>query len=261
MATSLYDIVAHKHTEVAERKGTVSLEVLKAQAQESSADGFREALLDGNEPSIKLILEVKPASPSAGVLTETLDLPQLLARYNPYASAISVLTDQRFFNGSLDLLRQVTQASPHPVLCKDFILDPYQVYEARLAGAQAVLLIVKILWEEQLETLYTLIQNLGMTPVVEIQNEAELARALPLNPTVLLINNRNLDTFDISLETTETLAPKIPSGIIRISASGIEHRKDITRLLPYTSCFLIGSSLMRTAPEALPQKLQELAGR
>jgi indole-3-glycerol phosphate synthase len=143
-----------------------------------------------------------------------------------------------------------------PTLCKDFVIDPYQCFEARLAGAQAVLLIVKILDDPLLDELYKIIVALGMTAVVEVQSENELSRALALQPQVILINNRNLETFAIDFQTTKTLAPKISKEVITISASGISHARDIEELLPYCSNFLIGSSLMVAAD--LSEKLREL---
>lgn len=255
MPVSLGDIVKQTLRDTATRK-TLHPQIL-LEGQAVVTDRRFEATLRAPTPAVKLITEIKPASPTAGVLKADFELAPILEVYNTYASAISVLTDEKFFNGSLALLSQVVAQSPHPVLCKDFILDPYQVYEARCAGADAVLLIVKILEKKQLAHLHALIEDLGMTPVVEIQNEAELELALTVHPKVLLINNRDLSTFEISLETTQRLAPKIPKDIVVISASGIQTRHDIDTLLPVASCFLIGSALMQ-APD-LARKLQELS--
>lgn len=260
MPSVLDNIVAHKQQEIGLRKAQRPITELLS-VTDKAERRFEKALQPTLNAQTKLILEIKPASPSAGVLAESFELEPILASYNQYASAISVLTDRKFFQGSLELLSEVAQHSPHPVLCKDFVLDPYQVYEARLAGAEAVLLIAKILSDESLQTLHDTVCELGMTPVVEIQNEGELERALALHPSVILINNRNLETFDIHLETTLRLAPQIPDGILRVSASGIECRADIDGLMPVCSTFLIGSILMRTPPKALPQKLQELSGQ
>jgi indole-3-glycerol phosphate synthase/phosphoribosylanthranilate isomerase len=264
---TLSEIVAHKRDEVAARQQARPLDSFVAQAMPLSGFPF-EAALRRPKP-VHLIAEIKPSSPSAGVLQAELDLGGLLAAYNPYASAISVLTDAKYFGGSLERLATVTQQTPHPTLCKDFILEPYQVYEARLAGASAVLLIVKILDDLTLRTLHALIRALGMTPVVEIQNEGELARALAIDAETLLINNRDLSTFDISLETThhivqalqrESLSAAALANLLIISASGIESRVDIDFLLPSVQRFLIGSSLMKQPPDCLPDKLAELLG-
>lgn len=195
---------------------------------------------------LKFIAEIKPSSPSAGVIRAEVKLPEILEAYNQYAAAISVLTDAKYFGGSLDLLSEVSRNSPRPTLCKDFIVSERQVRDARRAGAQAVLLIVKILSDEELATLHEAVLSLGMTPLVEIQNDEELDRALKVSPRTLLINNRNLETFDITFDTTKRLVPRIPSNIVAISASGIERRADVDELLPFCSKFLVGTSLMKS---------------
>jgi indole-3-glycerol phosphate synthase len=250
----LAEIVAHKLKELVERKAICPENHLAKQIL--CGNGRFEQALAGD--GIKLICEIKPSSPSAGVLRKSVNIDEILKVYDKYACAISCLTDKKYFGGSLELLSTVVQKSKCPVLCKDFVVDAYQVYEARTAGADAVLLIVKILTDEQLQKLYRLIGDLGMTAVVEIQNERELERAMSLTPLVLLINNRNLDTLQIDLETTKQLAPKIPKEVIIVSASGIECRNDIDKLLPFAQRFLIGSVLM--AAEDMDAKLMELRG-
>ncbi len=221
------------------------------------AQGTFLAALRQNTPAI--IAEIKPVSPAEGVLQPTPDLERVLAAYDAHAVALSVLTEPDYFGGSFELLAAVARRSSRPTLCKDFVLDVRQVHAARAAGAEAVLLIVKILDNEQLRLLHAEIQHWNMTPVVEVQTEAELERALALNPSVILINNRNLETFDISLETTKRLAPRVPSQVVTISASGIQSRADIEALLPYCTCFLIGTHLMR-APD-LEAAFAHLLGR
>ncbi len=291
MSGFLTEIVAHKMQEVSRSKAQLPLRKLEG----TIAPGkrlFKEAIA-GN--GVKLITEIKPASPSLGVLRADLlnlldkssddgacntlsslgandaciefqtpenggidnAIKDLLSVYNRYASAISVLTDRKYFSGSLALLSQVVALSPHPVLCKDFIIDPYQVFTARAAGAEAVLLIVKILEKDQLMQLHQLICQLGMTPVVEIHNKAELEQSVALKPEVLLINNRDLDTFIISLDTTREIAPCVPAGITTITASGITCREDLVRLLPFCNRFLIGSALMKS--QDLEQTLRGLS--
>ncbi|MBX7221222.1 MAG: indole-3-glycerol phosphate synthase TrpC [Blastocatellia bacterium] len=249
MNSKLAEIVAHKRTEIAVRKA------FPAVSEVPFAAGSFVSALAGD--GIKLITEIKPKSPAAGVLKEAFDVRELLEHYNRYAAAISVLTDQKYFSGSLELLAEVVRNSPHPVLCKDFILDPVQVPDARQAGAEAVLLIVKILTDVELRNLFFEIKKFGMTPVVEIQNEPELERALKLGPDVLLVNNRDLATFEISLETTKRLAKLIPPGVCTISASGIGTRAEIDSLLPYCSRFLIGTALMQSGN--LSDMLRELS--
>jgi indole-3-glycerol phosphate synthase len=241
MPNILNEIVAHKKLEIKEQKNKYPQELLERQI--CLGDG--SFLKTVRQPQPKIIAEIKPKSPSGGILSADFLLRGILAVYNKHASAISVLTDTKYFGGSLDLLKEVAKNSPHPVLCKDFVLDPYQCFAARHAGAQAVLLIVKILDDRQLEEIYLTIKQLGMTPAVEIQNESELERCLKLEPEVILINNRNLESFIIQLDTTKKLVPLIPKTISIISASGIQSRDDIEELIPYCSNFLIGSVLMR----------------
>lgn len=254
----LDEIVSYKRQELAQRQHRPNVPTPE-QIEGKPAGLFKDAVSTGASDPIRLILEVKPASPSAGVLAERLNLPSLMGHYNPSASAISVLTDTRFFQGSFSLLSDVKRQTPHPVLCKDFILDAVQVLDAFWAGADAVLLIAKVLTDQELLHLNQVILGYGMQPVIEIQNEAELARVLPLNPNVLLVNNRNLDTFEMDLETSLRLIPQIPAGIRVISASGIQTRADRDRIRPVCSTFLIGSALMRISLAELPDKLKELA--
>lgn len=252
MPSVLPEIIAHKRVEVAERKAAVSQALLEREIE--PGDGSFLRALQGT--GLKLVTEIKPSSPSSGVLRAQVDIDTVLDSYNRYASGISVLTDKKYFNGSMELLSEVVRKSPHPVLCKDFILDSYQVYEARKSGAQAMLLIVKILEDNQLAQLHETIRNVGMTPVIEVQSEEEVERALKLSPEILVINNRDLMTFDIDLETTKRLVPKIPAHVITISASGVQDRSDIESLLPFCSRFLIGSALMKS--HYLEAKLKEL---
>ncbi|MBS1993274.1 MAG: indole-3-glycerol-phosphate synthase [Cyanobacteria bacterium SZAS LIN-3] len=255
MPSKLAEIVSNKELEVqARRNGKV--DELRAAAFKTPASGAFLAALQ--KPGTNLICELKPKSPSAGVLKADFKLDAILPHYIARAEAISVLTDEKYFGGSLALLSEVSSKCTLPTLCKDFIIDPLQIYEARLAGAQAVLLIVKILSDELMQKLYSEITDLGMTAVVEVQNDEELRRALKLSPQLILINNRNLDTFEISLATTTNLAPQIPANIVTISASGISNRGEIDSLLPLCHNFLIGSSLM--AADNLTAKLAELKG-
>lgn len=251
-------IVAHKREEIAARKQAKPLGSFISEVRATESHSLEKAIQQ-SKTATPCILEVKPASPSAGVLTEKLDLEPLLKLYAQYGVAISVLTDEKYFGGNLELLRTISEQVALPTLCKDFIIDPYQVYEARQAGAKAVLIIVKSLTDPQLAELNQLVLRLGMTPFIEVQDEAEIERALVVQPSILLINNRNLQTLEIDLKTTERLSPKIPKGILRISASGVQNREDLLRLRAHCDGFLIGSALMREpSPEALERKLQEL---
>lgn len=239
----LNEIAEHKRLELRQKQHQQSFQELEAQAKPLPETIFINQLRQKHRRN--LILEVKPASPSAGTLSSTLDLNTLLSVYSRYAAAISVLADQRYFQGSMALVSQVGEYCRQPILCKEFVLEPYQVLEARIAGAAAVLLIVKMLEDTQLQSLYQMIQAYGMTPVVEIQNETELERALPLNPEVLLVNNRNLDDLRLDLTTSERIIPLIPQPIVSISASGITSLEAVQRMTQYTNNLLIGTRLMQ----------------
>ncbi|HEY9676820.1 MAG TPA: indole-3-glycerol phosphate synthase TrpC [Drouetiella sp.] len=253
MPTKLDEIVENKKLEVA------------ARIQSRSLDSFRDKVVNANhefaaalrQPGVNLICEVKPKSPSAGVLRGAVNVDDILKSYNKHARAVSVLTDEKYFGGSLELLAEISEKSQLPTLCKDFVIDVYQCYEARECGAKAVLLIVKILNDEQLQTLYACIQNLGMDAIVEVQTEDEMQRALSIKPSIIMINNRNLSTFEMDLGTTERLAARVPSDTILISASGILEKSDMERLLPVCSNFLIGSALMKS--DNMEELMAELA--
>lgn len=259
MRNLLAEIVEHKRAEVSARKAIAAGSAPVATATQTGGyastqrSRFLEAL---SGDGLHLIAEVKPKSPSAGALSQN-NLDQLLAAYGSFAHALSVLTDEKYFAGNLDLLRTATARTGLPALCKDFFIDEFQVHEAHEAGAEAILLIVKILDDEQLLALHQLAIELGMTPVVEIQNQEELSRAMAVSPRVLLINNRDLTTFEINFDTTKSLSQLVgDNNIIVVSASGIENRADIEELLPFARRFLVGSSIMRS--ENPHGKLKEL---
>jgi indole-3-glycerol phosphate synthase len=251
--TVLQDIVAHKRDELALRMQQVPLEALQAQCTPCQSR-FTHAL---QGPGVRLIAEIKPRSPSQGLLASSLDLPSLTRLFNKYACAISVLTDEKYFGGSLVALAEVCRSATVPVLCKEFVLHPYQVFEARQCGAQAVLLIVKILDDEALALLQDTSRKLGMTALIEVQTEHEVKRALSIAPDVLLINNRNLETFAVDMGTCARLASQIPPGLPFISASGVDTRADLDAIMPHTNKFLIGSALMRSSEHNSQQPQQE----
>ncbi|MEW6113198.1 MAG: indole-3-glycerol phosphate synthase TrpC [Thermodesulfobacteriota bacterium] len=201
-----------------------------------------------NCPHVPVIAEIKRSSPSHGALADVADVRLLAQVYQEAgASAISVLTDGPFFGGSLDDLRQVRDAVSLPILRKDFILDPIQICEARAAGADAVLLIAAALPSKQLSSLFETTVSLGMTPVVEVHHETELARVLELNPLIIGINNRNLSTLHVDLETFVWLRPLIPQGTLVLAESGISGPEDIAMLREAgADAFLIGTTLMRS---------------
>jgi len=241
----LDEIVDHKRIELVERKQERPLEVLEAEAY--AAFPPRDVVAALRTPGVSLIAEVKRASPSKGLLYPNLDPAGLAHTYEDSgAAAISVLTDQRFFQGSLDDLRLVRRAVDVPVLRKDFVLDPYHVYEARAAGADLVLLIVAILSDRDLEMLYGLVRDLDMSALIEVHGEEELARALAVGPRIIGINNRDLHTFTVDLGTTERLRPQVPSDVVLVSESGIHTTDDVERLAALgADAMLVGESLVK----------------
>lgn len=199
---------------------------------------------------VALIAEVKRRSPGAGAIRPGLDPVELAVAYaSAGAHALSVLTDAEYFGGGLDDLRRIRGAVPVPLLRKDFVLDPLQLLEARGAGADAVLLIVRILDDGQLRELLAGAEALGMSALVEVHDEAELDRALAAGARLVGINNRDLRTFTTRLEVTERLLPGIPPGVRVVSESGIRHRDDVLRLgAAGADAVLVGESLLR-APD------------
>lgn len=255
----LETILAHKRQEVAQAEARTPLSQLEAQlAQAPAVRPFRQALLreDGR---VAVIAEVKKASPSKGVLRDHFDPLQLARTYAQYgASAISVLTDERFFQGHLDYLRAIRESVSLPLLRKDFLVSRYQVVEARVAGADAVLLIVAALSEAQLRDLLEYAHALGMDALVEVHTEEEMRRAVEAGAHLIGVNNRDLTTFYTTLEVTERLAPLLPPGGILISESGIESAEDVRRVARAGAhAVLVGESLMRARDTGA--KLHELA--
>ena len=253
-------ILGKKREEVAAAQAKTPLRELRAQAAAAPpALDFIAALTAAKRPGRAIIAEVKKASPSKGLIRADFD-PVAIARIYEAngARAVSVLTDAPFFQGHLDHLRAIRAAVGLPLLRKDFVLDPYQVYEAREAGADAVLLIAAALPDERLAELYALVHELGMAALVEVHDEAELAKALAVKPRLLGINNRNLATFQTDLETTFRLLPDC-QGLPAVSESGLNRPEDLERLRRAgVSAFLIGEALM-VAPD-LGARLRELVG-
>ncbi len=252
----LDEIVADKIPEVERRKRGLPLEELKKVIEEQPPALDFASVLKGDR--ISLIAEVKKASPSRGIIREDFNPVDIALTYaRNGASAISVLTDEKYFMGSLDYLRDIRKAldRPVPLLRKDFILDEYQVYEARAAGADAVLLIVSILNPEKLVDLLELSHRLGMKCLVEVHNEPECEIALKSGAGIIGINNRDLKTFAVDLETTGKLRKLIPDNRIVVSESGIKTRNDIQKLNDWNAdAVLIGESLMASADIAAAMK-------
>jgi indole-3-glycerol phosphate synthase len=251
----LDEIVEHKRAEVAGRQAQLPLDEVRRQS--TDAPSPRGLAFDGQ---MTLIAEVKRRSPSKGAFVQTLDpVAQARAYERGGAGAISVLADERYFGGSLDDLRSVRQSVAVPVLCKDFILTAYQVYEARAYGADLLLLIVAALDDETLQSLQSLAVDLGMTPLVEVHDQHDLARAIAADAGLIGINNRDLSDFSVDLLTTEYLAPLVPDDSIVVSESGIATRDDVERMREAGArAVLVGETLMRSGDPAAV--IQELVG-
>lgn len=199
-------------------------------------------------PGLRVIAEVKAASPSAGLLREDLDVTDLAGRYaQGGACALSVLTDQKFFRGAPEHVQLARAAADLPVLRKDFTLDAYHVYEARALGADAVLLIAAVLEDRQLQELIELAGRLGMAALVEVHTEAEADRALAAGARLVGINNRDLRTFRVDLATTERLRSRLPDSVLVVSESGIDSPEDVRRVWEAgVRAVLVGSALVRS---------------
>jgi indole-3-glycerol phosphate synthase len=227
-----------------ERKRQVPREILESLPLPGARASFAEAI---RAPGMSLIAEVKRASPSKGPIRPGLDAGLLARAYEAGgARAISVLTEQDHFGGSMDDLRAVVNATGLPVLRKDFILDQYQVHEARWWGASAVLLIAALLSDEELRRLAGLAADLGLDVLVEVHDSTEMARVLPLDGVVIGVNNRDLRTFAVSLDTTVELAGLVPPERLLVGESGIRTRADVERLAARgVDGVLVGESLLR----------------
>jgi indole-3-glycerol phosphate synthase len=215
----------------------------------------------GSCNSIALIAEVKKASPSMGVICKDFDPVRIAKEYEAAgANCLSVLTDENFFQGSLDYLRQIRAAVKLPLLRKDFIIDERQILEAIEWGADAILLIVAILTDEQLAKFHALAVEAGLTVLVEVHDEAELERAQKISPKLIGVNNRDLKTFKVDLATTEKLAPRIISnGSLLVAESGIHTRADVERLKKCgAGAILVGESLVKQGD--IGAKVRELIG-
>ena len=233
----LAEIVARKRVDVAARLGGFGLD-----SAEPTRRSLKAALA---RPGARFIMEVKRGSPSGGSIRPEADAGALARAYRGAADAVSVLTDTPYFGGSLEDLRAVRREFLGPILAKDFIVDPRQVAEARLHGADAVLVILAVLADEDAAAVMTAARRLGMDVLVETHTAEEVARAVRLGAEIIGINNRNLDTMKVDLATTERLAALVPAGTLVVAESGISSRSDVERLAPFADAFLVGSSLMR----------------
>lgn len=256
--TFLDRIVAYKRNEIAIAKTHIlEIELRQRLADAPPSHDFLAAL---QQEHVALIAEVKRASPSKGVIVQEFHSVNIATEYATHgAAAISVLTDENFFQGHLDYLRQIHREVKLPVLRKEFILDPYQVYESRVAGADALLLIVACLEKSLLSDLHALTCELGMAALIEVHDEKEMETALALSPRLIGINNRNLHTFHVDLETTAHLAGLCPPEVTLVSESGIFTADDVRKVASAgASAILVGEAILTA--ENRSQKIQELVG-
>jgi indole-3-glycerol phosphate synthase len=245
----LEEIAAYKRTDVAALRRAERQDAVEARAKAASPPrGFIAALERAAAPGrLALIAEIKKASPSGGVIRPDFD-PETLARAyrDGGATCLSVLTDEKFFQGTADHFRAARAAVDLPVLRKDFILDPWQVYESRAMGADCILLIMACLTDTEARELEALARNFNMDVLVEIHDKRELDRALGLETSLIGINNRDLRTLKTDLATTEELAPLVPPDRFLVAESGIRDTGDLRRLAAVgPNCYLVGESLMR----------------
>ena len=260
--TILKKILARKQQEIVERSNVRPMAQLMEQIASASAPrGFATALeakLAVGQSAV--IAEIKKASPSKGVIREDFDPAAIAKSYaKGGAACLSVLTDVDFFQGADRYLTMARAACDLPVIRKDFIVDPYQIYEARAMGADCILLIVSALNEEQLYQLHEVAITMGMDVLIEVHDVAELNTALKLDNPMVGINNRNLHSFDVSLDNTFQLLEHIPKGKIVITESGIHHRDDVVAMRENNvNAFLVGEAFMRSDEPG--ERLRELFG-
>lgn len=251
MSDILDKIVAVKREEVAATSAKKPLAVMRADAESRvltrDFEGALRAKIAAGQAAV--IAEVKKASPSKGVLRQEFipaDIAQSYAEHG--AACLSVLTDKQFFQGSVDYLKQARASCDLPVLRKDFLIDVYQVYEARAMGADAILLIAACLDDVQMAEMEAVARSLDMAVLVEVHDRAELDRALKLKTRLVGINNRNLKTFDVSLQTTLDMLPAVPPDRLLVTESGILSADDVKRMREaHVNAFLVGEAFMRAA--------------
>lgn len=245
----LKKIVDRKFEEIAERSKITPVNALRDQAEQQDAvRGFINAMLKKHEQGFDAVIaEAKKASPSKGLLRESFDPAAIAKSYEEHGAAcLSVLTDKDFFQGAEEYLKQARAACQLPVIRKDFIVDPYQVFEARAIGADCILLIVSCLEDAVMKDLYDLANELTMDVLIEVHDQAEADRALKLSPTLLGINNRNLRTFDTSLNTTLDMLKDLPDDVVVVTESGIHKQEDVQVMNDAgVRSFLVGEAFMR----------------
>ncbi len=258
MADILSEILEHKRKELEELKKKNPLWELKKGIGLLPPPRSLLRAINSSLPKTKIIAEVKKASPSKGFFRSDFDPVEIAKSYEEGgAVAISVITETHFFKGSFDFLSQIKRISTLPLLCKDFILEEYQIFEARVKGADALLLITSILEEKRLQDLLSCSQALGLEVIAEVHSIEDLEKVLPTEAKIIGINNRNLKNFTTDLNTTLELLREIPKERVIVSESGIKSREDILRLKREgVSAFLIGEALLKE--REISQKLREL---
>ncbi|MEK6656782.1 MAG: indole-3-glycerol phosphate synthase TrpC [Nitrospirota bacterium] len=259
----LDEIVSNKKEELKNRKISLPLSELKARIKDSpDTKGFKSAIQRGEKKDapVRLIAEIKKASPSKGIIREDFNPQKIAWIYEEAgASAISVLTEEKYFLGNIEYLSQVRNVVKIPILRKDFIIDHYQIYEARAFGADAVLLIASILDKTQIDEYLGNAKDLNMDAIVEVHDKKELEKALQTGADIIGINNRDLMTFKIDIGTTYRLKDEIPKDKVIVSESGINNRYDIVQMQKAgVDAVLIGTALMRE--EDIAKKIRELLG-
>ena len=248
-------IVEDKKIRLPGQKAVISESEMRRMAEEIKERQYAENTFYENlkKPGISIIGEFKKASPSLGTITSKIDLMERIEEYNASVDAISCLTEQDHFNGSVDYLKQIRAKSPLPILRKDFMIDEYQFYEAKVIGADAVLLITAILDDVQMHDFYQLARELQLDVLVETHDEKEIERAMKIYPRIIGVNNRNLKDFSITLENTKRLRKYVPQDKVFIAESGIMGDEDVAFLKEVgVDGFLIGRAFMEAEnPKAL----------
>lgn len=249
------EIVADKKKRLLEHKARISQEEMKALAADCERESisFYQAIA---KDGLSIIGEFKKASPSHGKMDNRIELMDRIDQYNASVDAISCLTEEDHFLGSVDYFKQIREITDLPMIRKDFIIDPYQIFEAKVIGADCILLIAAILTDRELKMFYDLAYALGMDALVEVHDEQEMMRAVGLDARIIGVNNRNLKDFSIDLHTTEKLSQMLPEGTLLVSESGVTKDEDVLFLKRSgVDALLIGTVFMEAEePEALAKK-------
>ncbi len=248
MSNILKKIISHKQKEVTLKKLSLPLIVIKKSLANKKyvSFSFKQALL--KRGMMTIIAEIKKASPVNGIINPDFNIEKVIEAYSlAGVDAVSVLTDEKFFQGSLENLTLAKKTMKVPLLRKDFIIDEYQIYESKLYGADAILLMVNVLSNKKIDAFINIAHKLNMDCLVEIHNKSELKRVLKTKAEIIGINNRNLKTFEVDIENSLRIAPLVPSSKIIVSESGIKNRQDVEKLKKVgVDAILIGTTLMKS---------------